>query len=465
MRKIYLLVFVHGFKGSDTTFKQYPWDLQKLVQRELPKVNVLSIQYPQFETRGDLWEAIASFKQWLHKTVSDLEAANHNPDPVDDPSVHVVLVGHSMGGIVSAETLLGITRGEVKARSPKAASPGFSGSEANATMPQLQTSSGDSLDDEDSLAVFFPHIRAILALDTPWLGIAPGVIAFGAEHGWNQAANAWKTVTKTTGKWMGATPAEDERPSARKKRKNSGWAVLGKVVAYTGAATAVAGIAGATYLGWNHLSLGATWVGSHLEFISCLTKGEELKQRLQAVIKLTETRGIGFAQFYVALGEKMCQQTASYTGGMVDGQRTFVYVPPDASSELRTTKPKPSSSRTTSPRSRSPADNPQQPHLADEMEDGDEVEAYANDSRRSKGRWVRCVNDMAGDELTAHRTMFIAPRNPEYFTFLLPQTRDQIVHWVDQAWYETSEPPLPHQHDEHDWKDTEMSQRGSFELD
>ena len=38
----------------------------------------------------------------------DLEVEMGTASPVVDPGVHVVLVGHSMGGIVAVETVLGI---------------------------------------------------------------------------------------------------------------------------------------------------------------------------------------------------------------------------------------------------------------------------------------------------------------------------------------------------------------------
>lgn len=41
----------------------------------------------------------------LQNRVIDLEVANRTTSPTVDPSVHVFLVGHSMGGIVAAETL------------------------------------------------------------------------------------------------------------------------------------------------------------------------------------------------------------------------------------------------------------------------------------------------------------------------------------------------------------------------
>ena len=64
MKRTLLLVFLHGFKGGDHTFHNFPSDLQALLAHTLPKIDVLSVVYPQYETRGDLRECVAKFKEW-----------------------------------------------------------------------------------------------------------------------------------------------------------------------------------------------------------------------------------------------------------------------------------------------------------------------------------------------------------------------------------------------------------------
>ena len=64
MKKTLLLVFIHGFKGSDHTFHNFPKDLRALLAHTLPKINVEIALYPQYETRGDLRECVARFKDW-----------------------------------------------------------------------------------------------------------------------------------------------------------------------------------------------------------------------------------------------------------------------------------------------------------------------------------------------------------------------------------------------------------------
>lgn len=81
MKKTLLLVYIHGFKvrylfafgrsmsnalcqGDDNTFGDFPNHLSRLVQNALPKIEVRSRVYPQFETRGDLTECVSRFQDW-----------------------------------------------------------------------------------------------------------------------------------------------------------------------------------------------------------------------------------------------------------------------------------------------------------------------------------------------------------------------------------------------------------------
>ena len=207
---------------------------------------------------------------------------------------------------------------------------------------------------------------------------------------------------------------------------------------YGGAAAAIAGAAGAAYLSWNQINAGLTWAGSHLEFVGCLARGAELQKRVESVVNLTETHNVGFADFYTALSEKVSSKT-EYAGYMVGQERTFCVVPketPDSptgskrsapSSSTKTKKPPPKKRRTK-----------QEEEMNKEMEEGEKVQAFAQDTSKRKGEWVRCVNEAAKDELRAHTSMFNGSKNPGYHN-MLPLARDKIVGWVDKGWYEGSD--------------------------
>lgn len=64
-------------QGGDDTFGSFPEQLRALVSHASPKVNVVAITYPQYETRGDLQECVGRFREWLENKVIDLEVATY----------------------------------------------------------------------------------------------------------------------------------------------------------------------------------------------------------------------------------------------------------------------------------------------------------------------------------------------------------------------------------------------------
>lgn len=457
MRKTLLLVFVHGFKGSDDTFGQFPKDLRALVSTALPEVDVLSIQYPRYETRGDLRECVARFKEWLQNKVIDLEVANRTPSPTVDPSVRVILVGHSMGGIVAAETLLSIARDEPVR---PGAGNGFNEAASRPQTPRPQEEGLHPPDKEErassappeghNSAMFFPYVQAVLAFDTPFLGISPGVLAHGAEEHINHASAAYKAFNGASQFFGWNSSAQNAQPVANASARGlpgpaastngGGWGKWGKYAMVGGAAAAVAGAAGAAYMNWNQINEGFAWAGSHLEFVGCLARGAELQKRVESVISLTETHGVGFADFYTVLGEKVSSKT-QYAGAVLGQDRTFCVVPKNA----RSVESSPTGSKRSAPASTPTAQSPpkrrktlSEDDLKQEMQDGEKVQEFARDTSKKKGDWVQCRNDVAKDELKAHTSMFAPGRNPGYYN-MLPLARDRIVGWVDKSWYEDDE--------------------------
>ncbi|KAF2767722.1 hypothetical protein EJ03DRAFT_275542 [Teratosphaeria nubilosa] len=400
MKKTLLLVFLHGFKGGNDTFHRFPRDLTAILANALPKIDVLSVVYPQYETRGDLRECVAKFKDWLQNKVIDLEVANQTPSPTVDPSVHVVLCGHSMGGIVAAETLLSIAKDE----------PPQGDGTTNLAPPETEDRPS-SAPPQEPTRLFFPYIQAVLAFDTPYLGISPGVLAHGAEEHYNEATTAYKAFN-AAGDFFGWGKSKTPEPIANASSRGlpaadgstggSKWATFGKYARYGGAVAAIAGAAGAAYLNREQISQGMTWAGSHLEFVGTLARGAELQKRVENVVALTKTHGVGFANFYGCLSERVSSKT-QYAGSVLGQDRTFCVIPKGAG--------QPSS------------------------------------------RWVKCINDRVSNELEAHTSMFEPKRNTDYHP-MVSRARDQIADWVDQSWYESSSvsgaPTIPVEQDTQD---------------
>lgn len=254
----------------------------------------------------------------------------------------------------------------------------------------------------------FPYIQGILAFDTPYLGIAPGVVAHGAEGHFKTSTTAVGAFSEVAGMFgWGASGQQDksnkdlkkdEAPKALPSMDNpkaavqSGdaaavpaWQRWGKVAMFAGAAGAVAAGGAAAYMKRDQITEGWTWVGSHLEFVGCLMRGEELKKRLLSVVELQEDHGLGFADMFTSLGAAAAGSSGRLSSGLVGEQRTFCVLPKSKIRKL----------------------------------------------------FIKQVNDAATDETQAHMSMFYPKDYPGYYN-MSEQAKDLVVRWASNDWYESS---------------------------
>ncbi|KAI1373402.1 hypothetical protein F4677DRAFT_462337 [Hypoxylon crocopeplum] len=386
MKKTLLLCFIHGFKGGDDTFgekSEFALHLAALVAAALPKVSVRAVTYPRYETRGDLHECVGRFRDWLLNKVIDLEVANGTPSPTVDPSVRTILIGHSMGGIVAAEAAIALASEQPITSRDK-------DEDDSSTSVQVGEPLGGGL--------MFPYIQGVLAFDTPFLGISPGVVAHGAEGHYNSATAAltqlsglsnifWGNYSQASSankKPVAALPAPEPEKKKDESPKQTGWG-WGRVAMVAGAAGAIAAGGAAAYMNRDQLTTGWTWVSSHLEFVGCLARGEELRARVARMVHLDRELGVGFANLYTRLGKAAAAKQVSMVGTVMGNQRTFCNLP----------------------------------------------------ARHAAGLWKEAVNDKARDETGAHMAMFEPKENPGYRK-LSEDAKNLIVGWTRNEWYESS---------------------------
>jgi hypothetical protein len=252
--------------------------------------------------------------------VIDLEVAAETPSPTVDPSVRTILIGHSMGGIVAAEALFSI-----------------------ATDKPIANVPGD-----DDIPIMFPSLIGVLAFDTPYLGIAPGVFAHGVEGHLNTASTVVGQLSGLAGAMgWGAAASGDKagkqgmkaieaaakaQPKANAKN-DAGWQ-WGKMAMIAGAASAVAAGGAAAYMKRDTIGEGWGWATSHLEFVGCLMKGAELEARMKKIDQVEKERGTKFAVLFTALGKGADGQGAGPAGvsvvgnvGLLPKERTFCSLP------------------------------------------------------------------------------------------------------------------------------------------
>ena len=407
MRKTLLLVFIHGFKGGDDTFGTFPEHLRALISHALPKVDVLAVAYPRFETRGELKECVVRFREWLENKVIDIEVAHQTPSPTIDPSVHTILVGHSMGGIVAAETLLLLAREQPLQPHSNLEGPNFA---SNTTLNSTTGTSHPNPPPLTASGFMFPHIQGLLAFDTPFLGLNPSMVAHSLEGTGKMASSAYGALNEILpafgwgSKSESALSASSSRPiaalpapSVADAAATPKWQSWGKYAMFAGAAGAVAaGGAAALYSQKEKISAGWGWAGSHLLFVGDLIKPEHLKKRVLEVESACQERGLGCANLYTNLGAG-AREGYGVTASIVGKERTFCNLPIEVT-----------------------------------------------DATKSKGedeqgmRWLKALNEKAKDETSAHMSMFFPRANPGFYG--LGQTAKELAAgWVDRGWYEGSE--------------------------
>ncbi|PBL02342.1 hypothetical protein ARMGADRAFT_1005737 [Armillaria gallica] len=263
-----LLVFIHGFKGDDETFLQFPQRMQHVLSDTIPDCTVESIVFPVYETKGDLNEAVVRFADWLTTLTVEREVASGG----GAGKAKIVLCGHSMGGILAADTL----REFVK------------------TKP-------------DQRAPLWPKIIACIAYDTPYLGLHPYVFKSSATKATEYVSTARTVGSALLGSFAGfgvkkaadsKPAAEDTPPPLESKTSWSKWAPAAYAV---GGAVLAGAAAGGAYYRRDDLGVGYTWATDHMKYVRNLWDEPALRQRVDNLVDIEEQEGVVFRVFYTLL--------------------------------------------------------------------------------------------------------------------------------------------------------------------
>jgi len=179
------------------------------------------------------------------------------------------------------------------------------------------------------------------------------------------------------------------------------WQRWGRYAMFAGAGAVAAGGAAALYSQRERFTAGWSWVTTHLEFVGCLARSEELRKRVLSVSNLQKDRGIGSANFYTCLDPSVSSASDGTSLGSSPlslripraKYRTFCYLPDETDGDITTTQ--------------------------------------------SGLRWVKALNPKASDEIRAHMSMFFPKENPSFYS-LAHSACDIILQWVDESWYTSS---------------------------
>lgn len=92
-RRTLLLIYIHGFYGNDQSFRSFPFHVHSFLRTALDETHVIHSKiYPRYKTYRSIEIARDNFSHWLA--------------PHESPTTDVILIGHSMGGILAADVVL-----------------------------------------------------------------------------------------------------------------------------------------------------------------------------------------------------------------------------------------------------------------------------------------------------------------------------------------------------------------------
>ncbi|KAF4806001.1 Signal recognition particle subunit SRP54 [Colletotrichum siamense] len=297
MSRTLLLCFIHGFKGNDDTFREFPDDLKRVVTKQLPDHRVESIVYPKYETKGELAEATEAFLAW---------------------------------GFVAADALF--------------------------LAVNERAHANPSEDDP-----IFPPIQGILTFDTPYNGLARSMFVYGAFSNYQKVSSVFNVMTALSAAAPASLARLGTRRAATSAvastARNPGWKTWQLVAVRTGTVGAIAagGVAayvnreaimnglknlnkesvkegyrqsidalgqGLAYINRGNVGRSFAWLSDHFTFVGALLKQKELNRRLE---RMGALKGVGIHDFYASLGEN-----GYWQGGYFVPERTFCAVPDES---------------------------------------------------------------------------------------------------------------------------------------
>ncbi|EAQ86580.1 hypothetical protein CHGG_07833 [Chaetomium globosum CBS 148.51] len=126
-----LVVYIHGFMGNNSSFRSFPAHVHSFLKNLLVETHVIHTKiYPRYKTYKSIDVACDNFSKWLA--------------PHESPTTDVVLIGHSMGGLLAADVVL---------------------------LPRNNP--------YDTSHPFRHRILGTISLDAPLLGLHPGIVVSG----------------------------------------------------------------------------------------------------------------------------------------------------------------------------------------------------------------------------------------------------------------------------------------------
>ncbi|KAJ3764726.1 hypothetical protein FB446DRAFT_625238, partial [Lentinula raphanica] len=250
-----LVIFIHGFKGDSDTFGKFPERLQHIPTETVPNSSVDCIVFPIYEVR-DTNKAVVCFSGWLTELTVNQEVAHGG----GAGKAKIVLCGHSMGSLLSADSIIEFCRTRPDTSDP--------------LWPKIVECI--SFDTPVCLTQFHPYRRTVTHCSV-------GSAIWGSFTNNQSTSTPLAAIT---------TPPTTE----------TGWGKWAPIVyAVEGVVTATAATAGAAYGRRDDLGVGYIWATDHMKYVRNLWDEDALKRRIDALIEIEKKEPVIFRNFYTLL--------------------------------------------------------------------------------------------------------------------------------------------------------------------
>lgn len=280
--------------------------------------------------------------------------------------------------------------------------------------------------------LLFPDIRGVLAFDTPYLGIAPSVLAHGAEDKYRTASTVYSGLQSMgifgTGSSSGTSASTNASAAALSNKTplalppapdvggGTGWQKWGKMAMYAGAAAAVAAGSAAAYQNRQAITEGVSWATSHLEFVGCLMRPEDLRKRVAKI------EGLSTSQELVKREESKDPRLQM----MAQQQEANLEKEPLGRVGWMCLYTKLGAAAAKSQNSSGAQIN----YTGTLMGTGKAGRTFCNLPKgQGVHHWKAEINDAVKDEVTAHMEMFNSVQNPGYKS-LVEDAKNYVLQWT-----------------------------------
>ncbi|KAG9017448.1 hypothetical protein FRB93_007563 [Tulasnella sp. JGI-2019a] len=352
-----LCIFVHGFKGAEDSFGDFPSRLAHILDSTITAITSECIVFPAYETKGELHQATDRFIDWLTTLTVEREVAQGLGGGAG--KARIVLCSHSMGGLLAADACLALSRSRVDEKAP-----------------------------------IWPNVIALISFDTPFLGLHPWVFKNQASKAIEYAQTAHAVAQSlgflggSSSKTSSPTPSRISTPAlaiappppADASASKSWTRLLTPAAGYAAGGVLLAtAAAGTAYARRQDIGSGVTWAQDHMKYVGNLWDEQKLHDRVEHLMKLSKEsfhggEGIVFRNLYTLLPPKP---------PTFPQPRTFIILPKPK------TIPRPSNTR---------------------IESADAVKTLD-----AANYFLAATNTIAPDEISAHTGMFDPKTNDGYY--------------------------------------------------